>query len=65
MDDVILTGLYVKSADRIYNLDDPKDRQRYVRTLNSKQKQKLAKLFMRKILQSEEYQRWFNRMLKR
>ena len=65
MDDVILTGIYVKSADRIYYLDDPKDRQRYIRSLSPKEKEKFAKWFIRKIFEAKEYQRWFNRMLKR
>jgi hypothetical protein len=65
MDDVILTGLTVKDGARVYYLDNPAHRQRYVKFLNSKQKAKFAKDFLRAITKAEEYQRWYNKMLKR
>jgi hypothetical protein len=65
MDDVILTGLTVKDGSRVYHLDDPAHRQRYVEFLNPKQKAKFAKGFLRGIIKAEEYRRWYKKMLKR
>jgi hypothetical protein len=50
MDDVILTGLTVKDGRRVYHLDNPAHRQRYVKFLNPKQKAKFAKAFLREII---------------
>jgi len=64
-DDVIYTGLTVEAGDKVYRLDDPAHRQRYAKFLNTKQKEKFAKGFLRAIIKAEEYQRWYNKMLKR
>jgi hypothetical protein len=59
----LLTGLLVRSGRETFYLDDPKDRQRYVHGLNPKQREKFAKFYIRKLLEAEEYQLWFKRML--
>lgn len=64
MNDVIRTGITVKSGGRVYCLDDPAHRQRYAKYLKPKQKEKFAKDYLREILKAEEYKRWFMKMLK-
>lgn len=65
MDDVIRTGITVKSGGCVYCLDVPAHRQRYAKYLKPKQKEKFAREYLREILKAEEYKRWFMKMLKK
>jgi hypothetical protein len=60
---MILTGLFIKDRGETINLDDPKVRQRYTRDLNPKQRLKFAKFYIRQLLEAQEYERWYKRML--
>jgi hypothetical protein len=64
MDDVIRTGITVKSGGSVYCLDNPAHRQRYARYLKPRQKEKFAKDYLGEILKAEEYTRWYMKMLK-
>jgi hypothetical protein len=60
---LLFTGLFVRSGDETFYLDDPKDRQRYVRYLNPKQREKFAKFYLRKLIEAKEYDLWYKKML--
>jgi hypothetical protein len=61
---MICTGLTAESSrGKTLNLDDPKDRQRYVKYMTPKEREKFAKYYLRTILQAKEQNLWFKRML--
>lgn len=58
----IATGLSVKTGGVTLYLDDPKDRQRYVKYMNPKQRKEFAQFYTRRVLQAKEKLQWFRRM---
>jgi len=61
---MICTGLAAKTdSGKALNLDDPKDRQRYVKYMSPKQREEFAKDYLRKLLQAKEQELWFKRMV--
>ena len=63
MNEMIHTGMYVVSGKKRVYLDDPKERQRYVKYMTPKQKERFAKSYMRSILEGKEQDLWLKRML--
>jgi hypothetical protein len=61
---MICTGLTAKTdSGKTLNLDNPKDRQRYVKYMTPKEREKFAKYYLRTILQAKEQNLWFKKML--
>jgi hypothetical protein len=56
--DIVRTRLFVKSGGEIYHLDDPSNRQRYVKNVNPKQQIKFANFYTRAILKAQEECKW-------
>ena len=63
MNEMIHTGMYVLSGKKRVYLDDPKERQRYVKYMTPKQKERFAKSYIRSILEGKEQDLWLKRML--
>ena len=63
MNEMIHTGMYVLSGKKRVYLDDPKERQRYVKYMTPKQKERFAKSYIRSILERKEQDLWLKRML--
>ena len=61
-DEMIRTGIYVQAGRRRFHLDDLKERQRYVKDMTPKQKDKFANFYVRKVLEAKEQELWFKRM---
>jgi hypothetical protein len=63
VNEMMHTGMYaLLSKKRVY-LDDPKERQRYVKYMTPKQKERFAKSYIRSIFKAKEQDLWLKRML--
>ena len=62
---MIHTGMFVQSGKKRVYLDDAKERQRYVKYMTPKQKERFAKSYTRSILEAKEQDLWLKRMLKK
>jgi hypothetical protein len=60
--EMIRTGMNVKKGNKTFYLDDPKQRQRYVKNMSPREKEKFAKRYVRYILETQEQELWFKRM---
>ena len=63
MNEMIHTGMFVQSGKKKVYLDHPKERQRYVKYMTPKQKERFAKSYIRSILEGKEQDLWLKRML--
>jgi hypothetical protein len=63
VNEMIHASMYVQSGKKRVYLDDPKERQRYVKYMTPKQKERFAKSYIRSILEGKEQDLWLKRML--
>jgi hypothetical protein len=60
---MICTGIYLKKGNKTFYLDDPKQRQQYVKYMSPRQKVNFAKSYIRSVLSAKEKLQWFTRMV--
>ena len=59
---MIRTGICIKEGSKTFYLDDPKQRQRYVKYMSAREKEQFAKHYARHVLEAKENELWFKRM---
>jgi len=62
---MICTGIYLKKGTKTFYLDDPKQRQQYVKYMSPTDKKNFAKSYVRSVLEAKEKLQWFTRMVKK
>jgi hypothetical protein len=61
--EIIRTGVYTRSGNKRFDLDDPKQRLRLTKYMTPAQRERFAKDYVRKVLAAKEQELWFKRMV--